>query len=473
MIKSMKKNNKILAGILMVSLAFGISTNVSAAENNLEEALANSSDLSVELVDEIKFKELPNMDIADLSEESSLQHTQARMKEHTNLEEGNKLSNVLKGTRGVTQSWTGTLKSEGEFTYVLATLAPTQILNATLQCPVNESLNYDLFIYEVDENGVLKNEVAFSTLGTYLNTYPDGTVKTADEGAAFINNTSTTNNYAVIVMATEGGSSTDEFKLTIGLDVEGTYDSAEPNDSAYNSYAITEGTISGATLHVVNDQDWYLWKATSEFKSANITVSAGYSVEVYTANGNKMILTNQKSDGSFPIARGANYIRVFANENNFSPAVYSLSVLPWEVTPDKMVVALNGDEGATYPNYPEGSQYLRFHKKFSPQVGIKSKSGYRVPNHPVSLYWESGAWNEHTGNKTREVSGRTNSEGVVTLVLESPDLPVSLGSHSCYLNGAISFIHYYDVDGIIISSPGVEPYTDLVYHFARSSYVGS
>lgn len=200
--------------------------------------------------------------------------------------------------------------------------------------------------------------------------------------------------------------------------MQGNYDSAEPNDSAFEAYKIKEGELSGASLHVENDQDWYIWDATAEFKSAKFIVSSGYDVEVYTADGNKLKLNPQN------------------------------------------------------PDYPEG-EHFRFKDRLSPYIGIVSRSGYPVKNHPVTLYWESGAWNEQTGNKTRTVTGKTNKEGVVKLVLEKPDLPTSLGSHSVYLPGPIQFTHYYDIDGIVISSPGVEAYPDVVYHFAYSVYEGN
>lgn len=141
--------------------------------------------------------------------------------------------------------------------------------------------------------------------------------------------------------------------------MQGNYDSAEPNDSAFEAYKIKEGELSGASLHVENDQDWYIWDATAEFKSAKFIVSAGYDVEVYTADGNKLKLNPQN------------------------------------------------------PDYPEG-EHFRFKDRLSP-----------------------------------------------------------LGSHSVYLPGPIQFTHYYDIDGIVISSPGVEAYPDVVYYFAYSVYEGN
>lgn len=458
---------------LAISLSLFASTNASAVgviDANSEKGLVLNSESNIELVDEIEFKSLPEMDIKDLVPDTNMPSMLSN--NHFNINEGYLLGNM--NAKSVTQSWTGVLKNEGEFTYVTASLAPTQILNATLVCPKNPNFNYDLFVYEIDDNGYLTNVVSASTTGTYFNTYEDGTTKTVDEGAAFVNKTDKTQNYAVIVSATKGGSASDTFELTLSLDVQGNYDSAEPNDSAYYAYGITEGNLTGASLHVINDQDWYMWNATSEFESAKISATSGYDVEVYTANGNNLILTNKNSDGSYPIATGVNYIKVSSDGENFVPSVYSLSIEPWDLKPAEMFVHLVGDEGdKSYPDYPQGNNYLRFKDRLSPEVGIASASGYPVRNYPVTLYWESGSWNEHTGNKTREITEYTNSGGVATLVLESPNLPTSLGSYSYYISGPINFIHYYDIDGIVISSPGVESYYNLVYHFSHSVYAGS
>ena len=137
-----------------------------------------------------------------------------------------------------------------------------------------------------------------------------------------------------------------------------------------------------------------------------------------------------------------NYIRVFTDDATFSPSTYSLLITPWELTAAKMTIELNGDHGEkAYPDYPEGS-YFRFKDKFCPKITVESASGHKVANCPVTLYWESGSWNEHTGNKRRTVTGYTNSSGEVTLVLEEPNLPTSLGSHSVYLPGPQQYTHY-------------------------------
>lgn len=455
---------------LAISLSLLASVNASAFEitntNNkkVEKEFILNSESNIKLVDKIEFKSPPEMDIKDLVQSTSMPKVMGN--KYSNINEGNLLGNMT--AKSVTQSWTGVLKNEGEFTYVTATLAPTQILNATLICPKNPNLNYDLFVYEIDDNGYLTNLVSASTTGTYFNKYEDGITKTVDEGAAFVNKTSKTQNYAVIVSATKGGSASDAFELTLSLDVQGNYDAAEPNDSAYYAYKTTEGSISGATLHVSNDQDWYMWNATSEFRTAKISATAGYDVEVYTSDGSNLILTNKNSDGTYPIATGINYIKVFNNSSNFIPSAYTLSIEPWSVLPSSFQLTLDGDQGQdSYPEYPQGKGF-RFKDKFSPILIFESKSHYPVRNYPVTLYWESGSWNEHTGNKTRTVTTYTDDFGTAIPTLQSPELPTALGYYSYYLRGPLSFIHYYDIDSIKIYADNKELTSGDVYHFSHS-----
>lgn len=65
-------------------------------------------------------------------------------------------------------------------------------------------------------------------------------------------------------MASSGCSATDSFSLTVSIDEEGYYDAAEPNDNPFNATTITTGQkVTGNSLNVSNDQDWYVWQVPS------------------------------------------------------------------------------------------------------------------------------------------------------------------------------------------------------------------
>lgn len=475
----MKPKKLLMSAVLIITMVLSGSVGVFAQADEVTNVEKGGIE-EIETINEFNFEKMSGIDSPEVS-----------VKSKSSIMSGDNILDINEGydsmslnsprfmrsakmtSKAVTRTWTEKLEKQGDYKYYFATLDPGQMFNATLICPKNPDLNYNLLVYDIDNEGRLRNLVAGSTTETYFNTYPDGSKKTIDEGVSYVNKTSTTNQYAIIVSAVKGGSSTDEYQLTLSLDVKGNYDSAEPNDSAYSAYSINDKGISDVSLHVKNDQDWYIWKTKNEFKSAKLTVSKNYKAEMYTADGNKIVLSEKNPDGSYKIADGVNYIKVYSDSTSFEPAEYTLNIEPCEMIPATMEVVLDGDQGKnSYPDYPEG-HYFRFKDKFSPKVKLLTVNGHPVKNYPVTLRWESGSWKEQTGNKVRTITGITNDKGEVELVLETPNLPTSLGLISLYLKGPMQFMHHYDIDGIIISAPGVKPYTNVVYHFSHSEYIGN
>lgn len=460
-----------------VALSMILTTNVSvfaneATEKQEQESIEVKFVESLDDVEVVPLPELEEIGIDDLSQTDTLAEEDAPS--DLNLEDGIpiEMPTTYGMERSVTQKFEGTLAEANTFSYLFVTLAPTQIVTATLECPKSEDLNYDLYIYKVSDDGVLENTVAASTTSTYFNTYKDGTKKTLDEGAAFINNTSTTNRYAVIVAANGDADANYPYYLTISLDVEGIYDAAEPNDSPYTAYELAVGKqLSGATLHVANDQDWFIMPDTVDFRAVLPEVTEGYKAEVYRANGSSMILNEQNSDGAYQINRGVNYVRVFADEANFVPSAYTLKLTGANGTPAQMTVVMKGDEGDDYVEYPQG-EHLRFKTELTPEVQLLTKNGYPAANVYVDMEWESGAWSEVSGRKYRSTSAKTGSDGIARLNLTTP---TALGSYSCLLGGPKYFRHYYDIDTVTfsffegnVSGESVK----YVYHFSHSDYIG-
>lgn len=464
-----------------VALSMMLSTNVFVFANEITEN-ENEETIKVEFVeslDDVEIASLPEVEeisIDDLYQADDATEDIEDAPIDLNLEEGTFIEMpVAYGTeRSVTQKFEGTLSEPNTFSYLLVTLAPTQIVTATLECPKSKYLNYDLFIYEVNADGTLGNIVAGSTTDTYFNTYPDGTEKTIDEGAAFINNTSTTNQYAVIVFANDAAGASAPYYLTISLDVQGVYDGAEPNDSPYTAYELEiNKELTGATLHVVNDQDWFKMPDAPDYQSVSAEVTSGYKVEVYHADGNSMILNEKNDDGTYQIGRGVNYIRVFADEANFAASGYTLTLTGATLRPSQFLVFMNGDEGEkSYPDYPQGNQYLRFQKELSPKVQLLTVNNYPIVNATVNMEWESGGWSENSGRKYRDTSGVTGTDGTVELSLTTPS---ALGTYSCLLGGPKYFRHHYDIDTVTFYVSGNRSSTEriyYVYHFSHSEYIG-
>lgn len=425
-------------------------------------------DIPVEYVDHIEFKELPTIDVADQSEASTMRtvrNTSAiSISQDTpatfSMSEQNKRS-----TSAVTQSFTGTIANEGGLANVNLTLQPGQIVQATLECPKNSALDYDLFLYDYNADGTLGSQIDASTTTTYFN---GG--KTLDEGVAHIHTGSSAKTFTVIVLAAKGASTTDEFKLTISLDIAGSYDPAEPNDSPYHAYTITEGRITGANLNVSNDQDWFVWNVPSTIKSAKFSVegASGYDVEVYgTSDGSSMIKhsVTREINGAkvIPLNKGYNYVRVFNKSSSFTPAAYTLVVAPYQLPAAKMYVLLDGDQGQeSYPSYNQGRRF-QFKNTIAPQVALESAEGYPVYDTNVTLTWYSGEWAPSTGNYTRTKVGNTGDTGVATISLTPP---TAVGGNTYVQSTSIgTMIRYYDNDMIDISADGVSTYTKMVYHY--------
>lgn len=482
---------KILSIVITIAMLLSIEATAFAEEMQYVQEMDN--ELNMQVVDDFEVESPEEIDANELVRSISMPVNAP--KTDFNLEEGMELENPqcsynTRSASSSTQTLYGTIATEGDYAYSIISLEPNEAINVTMECPKNPNLNFDLFLYEVDSEGYIGDMITASVTDTYMNTYPDGTTKTLDEAFSYVNNATEVKYYAIIILAVEGGSTTDTFKLTVSVADGSGCDAAELNDSPYyacelSGTAAGGASVSNLSLHVVNDQDWFLWQAPSDI--AGIEVSAKlvdtgsghlYNVEVYKAEGNKMILSSRSGSGAYKIAPGANYIRVFADEASFIPSSYNLRLNPWSNTAAKINVRLNGDEGdSQYAPYPGGT-YFRFQYKFCPEVQVLSASGYVVRDELVTLIWQSGSWNDFTGNSSRQISGRTNDDGRVILTLArdlpSPnDLPTSLGYEVCYRDGAIKFIDYYDIDGISITAGNAPAYTTVVYHLMRSDYAGS
>jgi hypothetical protein len=470
--KGEKKMNKI-SKIIISALCIGsmLSTTTYAKEINTEGKSA------VQQVPKEKLKkvELQNKEVKDLHQDKTLNEVRNDMKgEELSKEaklENFKLRSDFKGAiSGVSKSIKGTIPKEGGYTYVTASLGTNQILQATLKCPNNKDLDYDLYIYEFKDDGTLGNCVDSSTTTTYFNQYPDGTQNTLDEGVSYINKGTSVKRYAVIISSKKGASATDEFTLNLSLDIAGSYDAAEPNNNPYKAYTINQGTISGANLNVANDQDWYVWNVPADFNKANITVDKGYKVEVYTANGTSMVLRNPDANNEYSLSKGYYYVKVFNNSDNFTPSNYALNVNPTKLNPAKIIVDMNGDMGKDFPSYDGTKNHLRFKNTLYPTVTVSSENGYAVSGCPVYLNWQSESWIEESGNRTRVSETKyTQKDGTAVVPIT---VPTAIGVETYTNSGAKTFRHYFDIDTVRVVAGGSVTYTALVYHFAYSDYIG-
>lgn len=227
---------------------------------------------------------------------------------------------MVRSANSITQSFTDFITAEGDARLVQFSLEEGEIFNASLVCPNNSNLNYDLALASVAEDGSL-SLVGSCTLGTYID--PE-TGKTVDEGISYIHNQATTGNFAILVIATTGSSSVDSFTLTVSLDTVGSYDSNEANDSPFTATRMSSLSATGS-LHVVNDQDWYV----VNMNSGVYNVTAGdYQAEVYYVEDNNVMVRERKSGNNYVLDSRTYFIKVFsdASQDQFEFGDYTLGI---------------------------------------------------------------------------------------------------------------------------------------------------
>lgn len=220
-----------------------------------------------------------------------------------------------------TNYFTDYLSEKNDSKYVVFPMSEGMIVNATLQSPNKSNLDYNLVLGRVDDEG---NVTLFKDCP--LTTYIDpNTNKTLDESISYVHNEATVGTYAVFVVSVNGGSSTDSFTLTLSLDAAGSYDNNEPNDNAFEAVKMS-GLSADGTLHVENDQDWYV---TSGHKGPHNVTAGNYKAEVYYAVGDNQLAMADFLDGNYILSENiVYYIKVYSNTKgeNFTYGNYTLQL---------------------------------------------------------------------------------------------------------------------------------------------------
>lgn len=468
------KKKFLVSALVMTLLATNLLGNqfiVHAEENDA------GSELDVEFVDSldgIEDEALQTVFAADLLHENKLQQdnnlTVSVSEQDCIGEFSSNMISTYSSANSITQSFSGTIDTEGGLSYLLVTLAPGDILQATLAGPNNADINYDLLLYTYNDG--LDTYVTGSTLSTYINSYDSTTKKSVEDAISYINTGDSSQTYALIVYATEGCSSTATFTLTVSIDEEGYYDASEPNDNPFTAVTVSTGVkITGCNLNVSNDQDWFVWNVPSTISGVSLSLSNTlYTAEMYYASGTSMVLVKPDSNKIYKLNPGYYYIRVYNKKSEgFTSTDYTLTMQPYGKTVSTLKVTFDGDMGTAKATYTEGS-YHRFQRKLTPSVMVLDASGYPVVSQEVTLTWlqEDDPMGLKEPYSITTPAETTDSNGKVSFNLTTPE---ALGYHYCYLPGVMSFAHYYDIDGIVFICGGKSS-GQIVYHFEWSEYMG-
>lgn len=310
----MKKGRNRMISILCTMALFFTMNVLPAYAEETPEAIATDALSDIQPQNLLEAEDASAEELENIIQQSGVKSSEAVLQETAGMdynisggeEMGSISSNNARSADSLTQQFTDVIAEENGFKYLLFSLEKDQIVNASMICPVNEGLNYDLFLCTFAEDGSL-TPIKASNLGTYID--PD-TGKTVDEAISYVHNQDDAADYAILVMATEGYSETDSFTLTISFDVLGSYDGNEPNDSAFEA-TVLSGMSADGSLHVVNDQDWYAVKITEGVYH----VTAGeYQAEVYYAvEGNKMVRATKTEQDNYVLGSGTYYVRVYSD----------------------------------------------------------------------------------------------------------------------------------------------------------------
>lgn len=306
--------------------------------------------------------------------------------------------NMYASPNSITQTIPGVISTENGIAYLNVGLSTNDILQVTLECPNNNNLDYDLYLYGYDNTGTLdmENVIVSSTLTTYQNN-ENGVLKTMDESLSFVNTASEYKTYAIVVYAASGYSDVDGFSLTISIDENEYYDTMEPNDSPYTATDLgtsSEVSIFDANLNVSNDVDWYCWKAP--LTTGQIQFSTGnsnYEVKVYSVSQNGAMVLEESSNGRYALVPNSYYyIRVANIGTSFvSDSYYLLSDILNENLVTNIRLVFEGDMGDSLVEYNEGI-LERFKDRIKVGVFVETSNGYGISNMPVIVQWigESG-----------------------------------------------------------------------------------
>jgi len=472
---------------LVLSFAFGL--NAFAADDTAESGAVPDAHVteqvlvpSGEIVSELTKAE-PEMDSAKLK-----QHP---VKTSVNLKSASTASKTQKGliaapqavsVAAATNTYTGYIQQEGTSAYLYPIYVDQgSILQAQLDSPASAQLDYDLYLYEFDmSTGDLNpNPIDYSIYGTYLNNYANGPATLA-ENVGTKNGTAGSKAYLIEVYGAVGGSINEPFYLTVST--SSTYDAFETDENALHAYPFTVAT-GGSTLvsRSINsevDQDWYKITVpeSRNYDAMRIDLDQasagnGYKAELYGVLSNNRMTLLPSGNGNVSLGTGTYYLRVYTT-STYSDTNYSLQLQP-VLRADKLVITGYNSNGGPndYPSYVFGRYYRITGNSFTVTGVAATSDNYAVANTEVEVIWENEYWSEGSNNRYRSGKAWTNSNGEFSVTLS---LPPSTGSVSIYLPGPISFTHYLDICGVlakVTARPSANA-TDIVYHFAYSSYGG-
>ncbi|KKI49979.1 hypothetical protein [Christensenella hongkongensis] len=433
--------------------------------------------------EELVVGETEEMDISELPGASSdvderISEVQSKVDQGAYEELDQVLNPYLRsGTYGAYyDTITDSISTEGTIQpYGVMKLGPNQILQAGLECPSNNLLDYDLYIAEVNPDNTVGTILTVSQMATYTD---DTTPQTVDEGTDYINTSSETKSYCILVHAKKGSGSLDRYTVYFSIDASGNYNQGEEDQNPASPAGTLKygNSASGVILNSPADVDWFALDATVgnayEYADANIkvvdpTTNATLSsdkVTVYQHIGSNRMKVVQPTSGSTyrftpDTSKAAYYVQVKpANRSNFDWHRYKISfdlVTAKAAATSITITALSTPKDPTGANgfvtWPtlgyayciDTSSWLTVEGTAKDAFGNLCQSGT-----PIKMTFYNQTWidkaNENLGRRVVEDSVGANGGFNITL----DECPPAFGAYSA--SGSV-YRHTYDIVTISVT----------------------
>lgn len=364
---------------------------------------------------------------------------------------------------------TGYLKESSDSDVYTITVPAGYMLQVQLEQPGDPDIDYDLYIFDMNENLVDASEnVTYVVNG-----------KTLVEAVGYINETDTAVELYIVVNSYIGGSETEAYTLTYALtDV---YDSYEPDEQPGMAceFVMTSSSdfINTRNISSPLDSDWFVVTVPSGYDQMELSVSTSsanaHDLQVYQnieSGGMYQMVPVSLSNGKLEVSAGeVYYMKVcyggtLNSFNQNSILNYTLSVVFSVKQLEPGSITITGYSGGTYVTYGNGRHYRVTGSSFTVSGVLRDTEGNVMANAPVVAALMNPAWDGDPNYGMMISEGVTDSSGRYTLTVY---MPRSAGLEKYYVDPST---HYYDTCTLIVmASNGI--YTgDYIYQYAYSAY---
>lgn len=365
---------------------------------------------------------------------------------------------------------TGYLDAASDYDIYTVTIPNGNMLQAQLQQPASSSIDYDLYIFDMDGNMVAGSE-------NVTNVVNGGTLA---EAVGYINTSGADEDFYLYVNSFAGGSTTNAYTLTYAFtDV---YDNYEVDEQpGYASEFVMSGSsdsISTRTISSPIDSDWYMVTVPANYDQMQLAVSStssnAHAITVYqniatdgTFKMTPVTLTNGKLDVT---AGSVYYFKVHYSGalNGYvqtSIETYTLSIEFSEKVLNPGSITITGYSGGSYVSY----QYGRFYRvtdstTLTVNGRVRDTEGNVLIGAPVVVGYANPAWDGDPRYGLVTATGVTDTSGNFSITIT---LPPDAGLDCYYVDPST---HYFDLCALLVMAADGVTDTDYIYQYAYSAY---